>query len=244
MGATTMTLMVEPDQEFQAAAIEKGLDGIVDANRREAEQGRRTEGAKTITRPVKIGLIILLVLVLGIVYFAWRNDVTNVGPNLPVGMVGAAQLKPGPSPTPLPEDDPFDVGPWRVISDTGNVAMPHPAGVQLPPNAACRGRTFTAGNDAYHSHHRAYWCYTTGVNRHLTYDEREGWGTINDQFWDYHGYWVGARGGCVGGNNCHYSFVRLIYHFSACIPPYGCEHDYPWIQMTVRDDGTSTPDWG
>lgn len=112
--------------------------------------------------------------------------------------------------------------------------------------AACRSTSFTqiqydpvfTSSVAWRETAGAYWCFSTGSNRHLISVDWSRSASARCCGWDFEG-WSGIQnGGCWGQNYCHYAFRRVTAEFAYAplgVPLYRV---YPYIQFTVRDDGT------
>lgn len=157
-----------------------------------------------------------------------------------VGLVpaGAASTKPSPTPSPSPDLSQYKVTSFRV-EDSGTTDV----GIL----AACRNRSFSVIGtsplgDAWKFTASAYWCYSTGANPHITSVTWGQAGVTYQPGYSYEGVAGDIRGGCVG-TGCSYVYRRVTGDFSFCLPI--CYfHDYPYISITARADGSSTVGWG
>jgi hypothetical protein len=126
------------------------------------------------------------------------------------------------------------------------VVAPTPAAA-----AVCKSRSFTVIGrdvvlpmDAWKFTANVTWCYSTGTKPHLVSAK---WGESGKTLccgWDYRGVSGDERSGCVGYDTCHWAFRRVTGHFAYCPAGLCVAHQYPYIQFTVRDDGTYSLGWG
>ena len=182
--------------------------------------------------------IIVALLLLQLVAFLLlrTTDRKTIGP---VGEISAMGLT-------LQADEDVDLSDYLVTSyatfDTGTRTIPAPQGAAL---AACRSRAFgldgqaTAGT-AWRFIANVSWCYSTGKNPRIT---SVTWGQSGQTFipgWSYRGVSGDIRS---GGVNQTYAYRRVTGQFELCVP-FCVSSDFPWIAFTVRNNGTSTVDWG
>jgi hypothetical protein len=203
----------------------------------------------------RIGIALGIVLLYGTVWFLFHT--TGRRTEGPIGVVGAVGLAPStlarPSPSPAPTPSPDPLADYRVtsyrIEDSGTVDAPSPGRTtSTPASPTCKNRSFSIigespVGDAWRFTASVNWCYTTGGDRHLTSASFGQSGVTYLPLWNYEGVAGDIRTGCVGPG-CHWRYRRVTGHFSFCLVPFGCTHDYPYIAFTVRDDGTSTLGWG
>jgi hypothetical protein len=112
--------------------------------------------------------------------------------------------------------------------------------------AACKSTSFSqiqydpvfTSSVAWRETAGAYWCYSTGSNPHLI---SVTWSRSAKALccgWDFEKWSGTEKGGCWGHDWCHYAFRRVTAQFS--YEPLGVSlyRVYPYIQFTVRDDGS------
>jgi hypothetical protein len=126
--------------------------------------------------------------------------------------------------------------------DSGTRTVTAPEGVAL---AACRNRVFGLDGQAmvgtaWRFVANVSWCFSTGKNPRIT---SVSWGQSGQTFlpgWSYRGVSGDVR---TGGVNQSYAYRRVTGQFELCVP-FCVSSDFPWIAFTVRNNGTSTVDWG
>lgn len=112
--------------------------------------------------------------------------------------------------------------------------------------AVCKSTSFSqiqydpvfTGSVAWRETAGVTWCYTTGSNRHLTLVTWSRSAKALCCGWDFE-KWSGVEnGGCWGHDYCHYAFRRVTAQFAYAPLGVALNRVYPYIQFTVRDDGT------
>jgi len=118
---------------------------------------------------------------------------------------------------------------------------------QTPAVAAvCKNSKFTQiGKDPVFVNKTAWsmtagvtWCYSTGTNPHLISVKWSRSAKALCCGWDFEGWAGNNDSGCYGYDTCHWAFRRVTAEFAYAPLVVVVYRIYPYIQFTVRDDGT------
>lgn len=106
------------------------------------------------------------------------------------------------------------------------------------PSDGCRkaGLRLQGGNvvvpDVIVAHMTARWCWQGGEVLHDGFNVNT-WGAAS-WGWSYEGVVDTVKGGCF---RCSYVYRRFYFHFSRTVQDVG-QHEYPFIAITMRGDGS------